>query len=81
MNRIEIEKTLREILIQRIPDLKPELITPDAELTILGMDSLAFSWILADMEESFGFVVRVADAMTLTTLSRAIDYVEMKIGS
>ena len=79
MDRMQIEKTLKEILIKRVPTLKPEVITPGVELATLGVDSLAFSWIIADMEEAFGFVMQGADIMKLKTLSASVDYVEKQM--
>ena len=76
MDRTQIEKTLKEILIKRMPGLAPETISSDADLAELGVDSLAFSWILADMEDSFDIVMVGADAMKLKTISLAADYVE-----
>ena len=79
MDRTQIEKTLKEILIKRMPGLAPEAISSDADIAELGVDSLAFSWIIADMEEAFGFVMQGADIMKLKTLAATIDYVEMKM--
>jgi len=79
MDRMQIEKTLREIISKRIPDVKQEAITPEVDLAILGADSLAFSWITADVEEAFEIVLRGSDVMKLKTLSSSIDYVEKKI--
>jgi len=81
MDRAQIEKTLREIIMKRLPALKPELVTPEVELVKLGVDSLAFSWILADVEETFGFVMQGADIMNLKTLASAVDYVQKQIGA
>ena len=58
MDEKEIEKVLRGILGERIPGLKAEDIAPQAELSALGLDSLAFSWVLADMEEAFDIVIK-----------------------
>jgi acyl carrier protein len=80
MERMQIEKTLREIVSRRLPDVKPQSIDPDAELATLGVDSLAFSWIVADVEDSFDFVMRSADVLKLRTLATAVDYVEKQIG-
>ena len=79
MDRMQIEKTLKEILVKRVPALKPEIITPEVELATLGVVSLAFSWIIADMEEAFGFVMQGADIMKLKTLSASVDYVEKQM--
>ena len=79
MNRQQIEAKLREIIFKRVPGVKPEVITLTGELAALGIDSLAFSWILADMEEAFEFEMRGADVMKLKTLATAIDFVEQHV--
>ena len=79
MEKAAIEKTLREIIVNRAPALKPEMLTPAVEMATLGIDSLAFSWIIADMEEAFGFVTQGADIMKLKTLSDSVDFVMGKI--
>ena len=79
MNRQQIEAKLREIIVKRVAGVKPEAITLTGELAALGIDSLAFSWILADMEEAFEFEMRGADVMKLKTLATAIDFVEQHV--
>ena len=79
MDRMQIEKTFREILSKRLPAVKPESIDPEADLATLGVDSLAFSWIVADVEDTFDFVIRGTDVMKLHTLSSAVDYVEKRL--
>ncbi len=75
MERKQIEATLREIISKRVAGVAPESINAEGELAILGIDSLAFSWILADMEDAFGFEMRGADIMKLKTLNTAVDFV------
>jgi acyl carrier protein len=79
MNRQQIEAKLREIIVKRVPGVKPEAITLTGELATLGIDSLAFSWILADMEEAFEFEMRGADVMKLKTLTTAVEFVEQHV--
>ena len=80
MDKTMIETTLREIISKRVAGVVPEAITPAEELAGLGVDSLAFSWILADMEEAFGFEMRGADIMKLKTLTSAVEFVEQHAG-
>ena len=79
MNRTQIEETLKEIIIKRAPGLKPEMLAQEVEMATLGVDSLAFSWILADMEEAFGFVTQGADVMKLKTFADSLDYVQKQL--
>lgn len=80
MDRSQIEKTLKEIIVKRAPGLKSEMLVPSVEMATLGVDSLAFSWILADMEEAFGFVTQGADVMKLKTFADSLDYVQKQLG-
>ena len=76
MNRQQIETRLREIIAKRVQNISSESIDMDTELTALGLDSLGFSWLLADIEDAFEFVMQGSDILKLKTLSGAIDYVE-----
>ncbi len=79
MDRTQIETKLREIVCKRVNGVKPEMVGREVELATLGIDSLAFSWILADMEEAFNFEMRGADVMKLKTLAVAVDFVERHV--
>ncbi len=79
MERTVIESKLKEIISKRVAGVTPEMITLEGELAALGIDSLAFSWILADMEEAFGYEMRGADIMKLKTLATAVEFVELHV--
>ena len=79
MNRQQIENRLREIIAKRVQNISAESIDMDTELTALGLDSLGFSWLLADIEDAFEFVMQGSDILKLKTLSAAIDYVEYHV--
>ena len=66
--------------ILEVSGVNPDTIISTQELATLGVDSLAFSWILADMEDTFDFVMRGSDIMKLKTLATAVDYVEQHVG-
>ena len=76
MDKKQIEKAVREIIGKRIPDVKPEAIDATIELDKLGMDSLAASWILADIEDAFNIVMPGKENCILKTLTTTVDYVE-----
>ncbi|MBP2666511.1 MAG: Phosphopantetheine attachment site [Firmicutes bacterium] len=80
MDKQQIESALREIIAKRVLGVNPATLDPTQELAMLGADSLAFSWILADMEDAFGFVMRGSDIRKLKTLETAIEYVEQHVG-
>ncbi len=79
MDRQQIETKLREIIALRIPSLKADDIKADADLAALGADSLAVSWIMADVEDTFEIVIRSEDIMKLQTLATAVDYVAKRV--
>ena len=61
MDKMLLAEQLREIIARRIDGAEPSRIGDDAELAALGADSLALSWILADVEDAFEFVMRGGD--------------------
>ena len=75
MEKTQIERILREIIAKRVRGVVAETIDPSQELAALGVDSLAYSWILADMEDAFDVVMRSSDIMKIKTLSMAVEYV------
>ncbi len=79
MDKKKIEKIMWEILTKRIENIQPEKMDINNKLTDLGVDSLIFSLILADMEETFDFIIPGSDILKLKTLADAIDYVEEHI--
>ena len=75
MEKTQIERILREIIAKRVRGVVAETIDPSQELAALGVDSLAYSWILADMEDAFDFVMRSSDILKLKTLTMAVEFV------
>ncbi len=79
MNRDEIDKKIREIIASRTNDQSIFSLSGDDPLAKLGIDSLAFGWIVADVEDTFDFMMMGSDVMKLKTMNMAVDYVEKKI--
>lgn len=80
MDKKQIESLVRGIVAKHLPKVSPDKITLESEYTALGVDSLALSWILADIEDTFELEMQVADVMKLKTLAASIDYVERRLG-
>jgi acyl carrier protein len=78
MDRTQIENILRGIIAERVPGVDPGTLEREEDLENLGADSLAFSWILADIEDAFEFVMRGADIQNLRTLAGAVAYVQKR---
>ena len=81
MDKQQIETKLREIIAQRIPALKADDIKAGADLGALGADSLAVSWIVADVEDAFDIIIRSEDIMKLNTLAAGVDYVAKRLSA
>ena len=79
MDKLTIEKNFREIILKRVKGLNPSTLKEDTDFTILGVDSLAFSWIMADAEETFNLPIRIEEAMKLRTLALIVAYVDKKL--
>ena len=79
MDKQQIETKLREIIARRIPALKADDIKADDDLGALGADSLAVSWIVADVEDAFDIIIRSEDIMKLNTLVAGVDYVAKRL--
>ena len=46
----------------------------------IGADSLALSWIMADVEDALDFVMRGGELMKLKTFAAFVDYVAQRVG-
>ena len=80
MERTEIEKKVREFLIEDI-EIDEEKIVPEARLKEdLGIDSLDFVDIVVLVDRQFGFKIRQEEMKGIRTLSDFCDYIEGKIG-
>jgi len=75
----QIESKIRDIIAKHLPQGDPDKITPQAEFAALGLDSLALSWIVADVEDAFGFEMQISDIMKLKTVAAAVEYVERRL--
>lgn len=79
MDKQQIESLTRDIVAKRLPHVGPDRITPEAEFAALGVDSLALSWMLADIEDTFDIEMQIGDAMKLKTLAAVVDYVAKRL--
>lgn len=79
MEKKQIESKIRAIIAKHLPQVSPDKITPQAEFAALGLDSLALSWIVADVEDAFDFEMQISDIMKLKTVAAAVDYVERRL--
>ena len=79
MDKLTIEKNFREIILKRVKGIDPSMLKEDTDFSVLGVDSLAFSWIMADAEETFNLPIRIEEAMKLRTLALIVAYVDKKL--
>ncbi len=79
MEREEIEKKVRNFLIEDL-EIDEEKIAPDAKLKEdLGIDSLDFVDIVVIVERNFGFKIKPEEMQGVDTYSKFCDYIESKI--
>jgi acyl carrier protein len=80
MTRTEIEKIVRDFLIEEI-EVDEKAIVPEALLKDdLGIDSLDFVDIVVIVERHFGFKIKAEEMAEVQTLARFYDYIESKVG-
>ena len=79
MDRTEIEKKVRNFLIEDL-EIDEEKITPDAHLkNDMGIDSLDFVDIVVIVEKTFGFKIKPPEMPGIQTLRQFCDYIESKV--
>ncbi len=79
MDRTEIEKKVRNFLIEDL-EIDEEKITPDAHLkNDMGIDSLDFVDIVVIVEKTFGFKIKPEEMQGIQTLRQFCDYIESKV--
>jgi acyl carrier protein len=79
MTRTEIEKIVKNFLIEEI-EVDEAVIKPDAHLkNDLGIDSLDFVDIVVIVERNFGFKIKPEEMQNVTTLKQFCDYIELKV--
>ena len=80
MTRVEIEKSVKEFLIEEL-EIEESKITPEGHLKDdLGIDSLDFVDIVVIVERKFGFKINPEEMGGISTLSQFCDYIETKVG-
>jgi acyl carrier protein len=75
---MSVEEDVKKIVIEKL-GVKPEEVTPEARfIDDLGADSLDTVELIMALEEKFGVEVPDEDAETLTTVGKAVEYIEKK---
>nr|KXH70653.1 MAG: acyl carrier protein [Candidatus Thorarchaeota archaeon SMTZ1-83] len=75
---MSVEEDVKRIVIEKL-GVKPEEVTREARfIDDLGADSLDTVELIMALEEKFGVEVPDEDAETLTTVGKAIEYIEKK---
>ena len=81
MEKAQLERKVKEIVAQCLPQAKLENLTLDSEFTSLGVDSLSLSRLLVEIEEAFEIEVRLSDIFELKTLGDTVAYLEKRLPS
>jgi acyl carrier protein len=74
----EIEGLLREMLTEEF-DIEPELITDDATLEDLDLDSLDLVEVGQMIEQKYGVRIKAADAEGVTDLGGVIEMIHKRV--
>jgi|SRR5918997_3721235 acyl carrier protein len=74
VNRDQVMELVTQVLVAEI-GVDPELISPDATLDSLDVDSLDLVEVAQVVEERWGFRIRAEDAKGVATLGDAIDMI------
>ena len=76
MSAKKIEEEVRKIIVNQL-DINEEEVTPDASFTDdLGADSLDLVELVMAMEEKFDIDIPDEDAEGITTVQKAINYID-----
>ncbi|MCS7181138.1 MAG: acyl carrier protein [bacterium] len=78
MNREEIAKTIKDIIVEKLGVNPAEVTEEAAFVEDLGADSLDTVELVMDFEEKFGLEIPDEDAEKIKTVKDAIDYIEKK---
>lgn len=79
MNRSEIEKKVKDFLIEDL-EIDEDKIYPEARLKEdMGIDSLDFVDIVVIVEKNFGFKLKAEEMAGVDTFTKFCDYIESKI--
>lgn len=79
MPKEEIQKTITEILVEKLGIAETE-VTPDASfIKDLGIDSLDYAELVMEFEQSFNIRIPDTDAEKLSTINHAVSYISAKM--
>jgi len=79
MERAEIEKKVKEIIVQQL-NVNEDEVKPEASfIEDLGADSLDTVELVMAFEEQFGLEIPDEDAEKIRTVKDAIDYIASKV--
>ncbi len=75
----QIESKVKELVAKCLPQTNPDSIVLEADFIALGIDSLAMSRLIAEIEDAFDIEVRIGDILKLKTLAAAVEYLEKRL--
>ena len=79
MNRSEIEKKVKDFLIEDL-EIDEDKIYPEARLKEdMGIDSLDFVDIVVIVDKNFGFKLKAEEMAGVDTFAKFCDYIESKV--
>ena len=77
----EIQKKLKDIVVDRLNDEESQIKPEASFVEDLGADSLDIVELIMGIEEEFDIEIPDEDAEKLTTVGEALNYVKNKLGA
>lgn len=81
MPKEEIQKTITNILVEKLGIASSEVTADASFIKDLGIDSLDYAELVMEFEQNFNIRIPDMDAEKLSTINQAVKYIDEKIQS
>jgi acyl carrier protein len=76
IDKTQILPFFQDIYVKRVKDHLADPLNPETTLASMGIDSLAMSWLIADIEEKFGVTIYGSDILGFKTVADVTAFIE-----